>query len=393
MVKVDSPMEGVLYGKESVANVALHQSERIKCPDSPPDRRREVKQNSPAESNRKPGTRMALTITHDTPPNAGIALEVAPGIRWLRMPLPYALDHINLWLVKDGDGWTAIDTGIALDTVRDAWRQLLPSHPLKRQIVTHFHPDHLGLAAWLERETGAPLWMTLGEYTSAWLVQQQIGGYGVAPMLAFFRSHGLDDTRLTALEQRGNSYARGVPEIPLSYRRIFAGEEILIGAHRWQVIAGFGHAAEHASLYCADLGVLISGDMLLPRISTNISAFSTTPTTDPVGLFLDSIRRFCTLPQDTLVLPSHGKPFRGIHERVEQLTEHHRERCAALLAACAAPRTAADLLTVMFEREITDAHQSMFAMGEAIAHLIHLEQTQAMRRVVENGIIHFVAAH
>ncbi len=319
-------------------------------------------------------------------------MDVAPGVRWLRMPLPFALDHINLWLLADGDAWTAVDTGIALDAVKVAWRAVLPAHPLARQIVTHFHPDHLGLAAWLEQETGAPLWMTQGEYATAQLVKHQIAGYGAPAMVEFFRAHGLGSQLASALEMRGNAYGRGVPEIPATFRRLFEGQEIAIGGHGWRVITGFGHAAEHASLYSATLGVLIAGDMLLPRISTNVSAFAAVPDANPLRQFLDSIDRFTALPADTLVLPSHGKPFRGIHERVAELHAHHKDRCQALLDACAeAPKNAAELMPVLFEREIADPHQTMFAMGEAIAHLIYLEQAQALRRVVDNDIIRFAS--
>ncbi|HEX8962977.1 MAG TPA: MBL fold metallo-hydrolase [Rhodocyclaceae bacterium] len=338
---------------------------------------------------------MELHYTHEKLPAAGETIEVAPGVRWLRMPLPYALDHVNLYLIRDGaDGWAAVDTGIALDPVKDAWRSVLKDHRLTRQIVTHFHPDHVGLAAWLEAETGAPLWMTQGEYATAQLVKNQIAGYGIPAMTDFFRRHGLDAERVAAIDRRGNAYGRGVPELPPTFRRLFEGEEFAIGEDTWQVIPGFGHSAEHASLYCAQRRILVSGDMLLPRISTNVSSFAAAPEADPLGSYLDSIDRFRALSADALVLPSHGKPFRGVHARIEQLHEHHRERCGVLLQACAArPQTAAELLPALFERDITDPHQTMFAMGEAIAHLIYLERTRAMTRVLDDDTIRFVAVH
>lgn len=368
--------------------------------DGTPDRRGggEVKQISRSESNRVPALSPAdmtqLHTTHEALPEAGETIEVAPGVQWLRMPLPFALDHINLWLLADGDAWTAVDTGIALDAVKDAWRQALAGKRLARQIVTHFHPDHVGLADWLERETGAPLWMTLGEYATAQLVKQQVAGYSIPAMLEFFRGHGLDAGRLAALEARGNAYGRGVPALPAHFHRIHDGEEIAVGGRRWRVIVGHGHAAEHASLYCDELRVLIAGDMLLPRISTNVSAFAAAPDNDALGAFLASIARFTALPDDTLVLPSHGRPFRGIRARVAQLEAHHAERCRLLQEACAqAPRTAAELMPVLFERDIADAHQTMFALGEAIAHLIHLEQSRVVERVVDNGTVRFISTN
>jgi len=323
-------------------------------------------------------------------PVAGTAEPVAEGIEWLRMPLPFALDHINLWLIEDGDTWTAVDTGIALEPVREAWKSVMATRRLSRQIVTHFHPDHLGLAAWLQEQTGAPLWITQGEYLTGTMIKNQWAAYGISAMVDFFRANGLDEARLQALLDRGNAYGRGVPTIPTTFQPLWDGMMVDIGTHAWRIIVGHGHAPEHASLYCDDLRVLISGDMLLPRISTNISAFASAPDWDPLGAFLASLDAFRALPADTLVLPSHGLPFRGMHERVDQLYDHHDRQCDKLLVACSAPMSAADLIPVMFPREIADPHQTMFAMGEAIAHLHHLHQARRLERVTENGIIRYV---
>ena len=323
---------------------------------------------------------MPLSYPHPELPEAGATVRVAPGVDWVRMPLPFALDHINLWLLEDGFGasgepaWTTVDTGVALEPLKENWRALLVTHPLRRQIVTHNHPDHLGLAAWLERETGAPLWITLGEYATAQLLCAEAGNYTIEAMLDLFRRHGLDEEKLAALASRGNAYKQVVPQIPATFRRLFAGESIAIGGNDWRIIVGHGHAPEHASLYCERLGVLISGDMLLPRISTNISVLAALPTGNPLGLFLDSITHFEALPTDTLVLPSHGKPFRGLHQRVAELQAHHRDRCADLLKACDREKSAAELIPVLFTRDLADAHQTMFAMGEAMAHINYLEQ-------------------
>ena len=341
---------------------------------------------------------MSLSYPFEQLPETGATIEVLPGLRWVRMPLPFALDHINLWLLRDGISvsgralWTAVDTGVATDDIKSCWRRLLPEHPLKRQIVTHCHPDHLGLSAWLEQESGAPLAITLGEYTTAQMIHAQIGNFGIAAMLEMFRSHGLDEARLEALARRGNVYKRVVPEIPATYRRLFPNEDIAIGAHAWRVIVGYGHSPEHAALYCEELRVLISGDMLLPRISTNMSVIAPNPDGNPLGLFLDAIAGFKALPADTLVLPSHGRPFRGLHARIAELELHHRERCADLLAACATPKSAAELIPVLFPREITDAHQTMFAMGEAMAHLNYLEQADALTRSIDSGCTRFITS-
>ena len=334
-----------------------------------------------------------IAYPHETAPAPGTAVPVAPGIEWMCMPLPFALNHINLWLLADGDGYAAVDTGFSLDPVKEAWKSALTERRLTRCIVTHCHPDHLGLAAWLEQETGAPLWIAQGEYLAAHMMAEQISGYAISSMVEFFRRHGLDQARIDALTARGNGYKRGVPEIPATFQRLFADQLLKIGDHEWRTIVGHGHAPEHMSLYCAELGVLISGDMLLPRISTNISVMASNPHGDPLGLFLASIDGFRALPEDTLVLPSHGRPFRGLHARVDQLHAHHAERCEVLLAACKGnPRSAADLIAVLFNREIPDPHQTMFAMGEAIAHLNYLEHAGKMQRIEENALIRFVSS-
>lgn len=332
-----------------------------------------------------------------TPPSAGETLEVAPGVLWLRMPLPFALNHINLWLLAEEDGWIIVDTGFALDAVKACWEKILAQLAqspaggrIKRIVVTHFHPDHLGLAAWLQEKTGAPLCMTLGEYLTAHAVWHEIGGHGNQPMLAQFRRHGLGEAQCAALAARSGGYNRGVPSLPQTYRRLYDREILTIGGRRWQVRVGHGHSPEHAALYCADLGVLISGDMLLPKISTNISVFAVTPQADSLADYLGSLDRYRELPAETLVLPSHGLPFYGMHDRVNAQHAHHEERLLVLEENCATPRSAAELLQTLFNREL-DTHQTMFAMGEAIAHLNRLEHAGRIARTQgDDGVIRFV---
>jgi glyoxylase-like metal-dependent hydrolase (beta-lactamase superfamily II) len=334
-----------------------------------------------------------LDYPYTQAPEARHALCVAPGVLWLRLPLPFALDHINVWLLRDGAGWTLVDTGIGNDATRAQWEVLMPEllegRPILRVIATHAHPDHLGLADWFTTRHHCPLWMTQGEYLTAHSIWNEVAGYGAAPLGRMFKRHGLDPARVDAIVSRGNLYRRGVPAIPTSYRRILDGEQIVIGPHRWRVIAGYGHSAEHAALYCEDLSLLISGDMLLPKISTNVSVWPTDPDGDPVGLFLDSIRRFDALPADTLVLPSHGLPFRGIQARTGALHAHHEARLGELLAAAATPMTAADALPILFRREL-DNQQLFFAMGEAIAHLNHLYYRVVLKRALrDDNVIAF----
>ena len=326
-------------------------------------------------------------------PDPGSAREVVPGLWWLRMPLPFALDHVNLWLCHDRDGWVQIDTGLGNAATRALWEQhfrtTFHGRPLRRVIATHYHPDHAGNAAWLASRWACPVAMAEAEYLTAHAVAEERAGYGTEATCALFRSHGLDDSALAALATRGNSYRRHVPELPLCHERLLADDEIAIGDRRWRVLPGQGHSPEHVALYCAELGVLVSGDMLLPKISTNVSVWPSDPDGDPLRLFLTSLERFERLPAGTLVLPSHGLPFVGIHPRLDALRAHHAARLAEVQAAAAkAPVTASDMLPVLFRRPL-DTQQQLFAMGEAIAHLNHLWHAGDLERAAVGSIFHY----
>lgn len=339
-----------------------------------------------------PGESMSLHYPYSHPPAAAIRQEVAPGVFWLRMPLPFQLDHINLWLLREGAGWAIIDTGFANDDVRGIWEQVLAEldGPVTRLIVTHFHPDHLGLASWLTARTGAPLYMTTGEFLTAHVVWNEVGGHGARFMVEQFRQHGLDDVHLAKFEKRGSGYRQAMPALPDHYERLMSGDELKIGAHAWEIVIGHGHSPEHAALYCRELDVLISGDMLLPKISTNISVFAATPHANALSWYLASLAQMGReIPANTLVLPSHGLPFVGVQARVEALHAHHDERLRALEVASEVPQSAAELLPTLFPRAL-DTHQTMFAMGEAIAHLNYLEQTGRMSKTIgADGVIRF----
>lgn len=333
----------------------------------------------------------------DTLPAPGNVQQVAPGLFWLRMDLPFALDHINLWLVRDSAGWTVVDCGIATDTTRTSWETIfetaLDGLPITRVIATHCHPDHVGLSDWLCSRWTAPLWMTTGEYGFARMMSSSLPGVDGTAMLPHFQRHGLaDEAVLEQLKGRKSYYPTLVPGVPASYHRMQDRQTFRIGEHDWQVITGFGHSPEHASLYCADLNVLISGDMVLPRISTNVSVFAVEPDANPVQLYLDSLGKYRDLPEDTLVLPSHGKPFRGLHTRITQLQDHHKERLAEVVQACAKPQSAADIVPIMFRRKL-DAHQLTFAMGEALAHLHKLWfDGTLVRESGDDGVLRFRTA-
>lgn len=312
------------------------------------------------------------------------------------MPLPFALDHINVWLLRDGAGWTIVDSGFGIDVTKNLWEQVfgeyLAGRPVTRVIVTHLHPDHIGLAGWLADRFSAEVWMTSAEFASAHLHWNTVGALH-DKVVDLYRQHGLDETRLASIAGRGAMYRRSIPALPATFRRIADGESIAIDGRAWRVIIGRGHSPEHASLYCESLGVLISGDMVLPKITTNVSVVPYEPEGNPLGMFLESLKRFVTLPHDTLVLPSHGLVFYGVRERLEDLTHHHEERFDLIADACRTPQSATALLGQLFKRQL-DAHQLSFAMGEAIAHLNYLMYEKRVERLEDaGGIYRFARAN
>jgi glyoxylase-like metal-dependent hydrolase (beta-lactamase superfamily II) len=321
------------------------------------------------------------------PPGPGEALPVAPGILWLRMPLPFALDHINLWLLEESDGFTLVDTGYGSADTRALWErhfaQTLSGRPITRIIATHCHPDHLGNAAWIAQRFGCNVAMTHGEFMAAHAIIDERAAHAPADTCELFRLHGMAHDDVAALAARGNLYKRGVPAAPTAFDRVQGDDTLQMGRQRWRVIIGHGHSSEHAALFADVHDVLISGDMLLPRISTNVAVWPSDPNGDPLGRFLHSLAAFEKLPPSTLVLPSHGLPFRGIAMRVGQLRAHHEARLAELFDAIAespAPVSAAQMVPVLFRREL-DLQQRFFAMGEAIAHLNHLWRHGRVRRL------------
>ena len=330
----------------------------------------------------------------DTLPAIGAVLPLAPGVQWLRMPLPFALDHINLWLIADRSdraaGWCAVDCGVASDATRAAWDQVLEERSLLRVIATHCHPDHVGLSDWLCSRFDAPFLATAGEYGFARMMSAALPGVDGTAAIPHFERHGLVDQTLRAkMAERRNYYPSLVPAVPHAYTRLQDGQQLSIGEHSWRVITGFGHSPEHAALYCETLKLLISGDMILPRISTNVSVFAVEPLGNPLQQYLDSLAKFKDLPDDTLVLPSHGRPFRGVHTRMQQLRDHHCARLAEVMQACRTPRSAVDIVPIMFRRPL-DAHTLTFALGEALAHLHKLWFDGLLQRETgADGVIRF----
>lgn len=304
-------------------------------------------------------------------PEDGAAQEIVPGIVWLRMALPFALNHVNLWLLRDGDGWTAVDTGYNDDVTRSYWETVfggvLEGRPITRLIVTHFHPDHLALAGWLIARWGCSLWMTYSEWTQAHL--NRLGGAtaDVDARLRFYAANGIADESAVGYRMKRPDFSKIIMPLPDAVHRMVDGDTVPIDGRGWRVITGAGHSPEHAALWCEELNILISGDQVLPRITTNISLQSVEPEGDPLKLYLESLGKFRGVRADALVLPSHDRPFYGLHDRLDALAEHHEERLEAAYEACAVPCTGFDLIPALFKRKL-DAHQMGFAIGEALSH-------------------------
>ena len=343
------------------------------------------------DSHAKPAS--GLDYPWAAPPAPAALLEVAEGVHWLRMPLPLALDHINLWLLEGPDGWTLVDCGMATEKTRGLWRELFAGAarrlPPQQVIATHFHPDPVGLAGWLSREFALPLTMTETEHRTARMIKDLDDEAFVARLSAFFLPHGLDAGRMEMLAGYGNAYARTVEAPPLDFTRIADDDILEIGGRHWRVIVGRGHAPEHAALYCEDLQVLICGDLVLPEITPNVSTEWFDQESDHLADYLTSLTRFWRLPEDTLVLPSHRLPYRGLHARIREIEGHHEERLQRVLAfAGDAPFSAADILPVIFDRPL-EGYQVFFALGEAVAHLDHLVNRRALAVDREDGMVRY----
>jgi glyoxylase-like metal-dependent hydrolase (beta-lactamase superfamily II) len=309
------------------------------------------------------------------PPAAGATLEVAPGVLWVRMPLPFALRWINLWLLENGDGWTVVDTGVATDESRHHWQAVFDSarlggKPVTGVIVTHMHPDHVGLASWITRQFGCPLWMSRLEYITCRMLLADTGRQAPEEGVSFYRSAGWDEPALLAYRERFGGFGRLVAPLPDAYRRLTAGDRLEIGDRQWHLLGGNGHSPEHICLWCPELKLCISGDQILPRISSNVSVFPTEPAADPLSDWLESCARLKgQLAADVLVLPAHNEPFTGVHHRLQELMDgHERSLDQVERQLREGPRRAVDLFPALFPRQISGELLG-FATGESLAHL------------------------
>ena len=325
-----------------------------------------------------------------TGPEPGTLIQLAEGIGWTRSPVPGSLRHINLWVLDDGDGVALVDAGLDIAAAREAWEALfagpLSGRKVTRLIATHFHPDHLGLVGWLAGRFDVRLWMTRGEWLFARMLTADVRDAPPPEALAYWRAAGWSEEQITAEAEKGwGRFASVVSPVPVSHVRIRDGDTLRIGARDWRIVVGSGHSPEHACLVDFEGNVMIAGDQVLPRITSNVSLSLSEPEGDPLGEWLDSIARLKQLPDDLLVLPSHGEPFTGLHARLDALAEGHRGRLDALHAHLAEPRRAVDCFSILFGRKIGDSSMGL-ATGEALAHLRRLEVEGRAARDVGAGV-------
>ncbi len=330
-------------------------------------------------------------------PAPGKTQEVAPGVRWLTMPMGGSLNHINLYLIEDRSGWWVVDTGLALDRVAALWHEIfdkeLGGKPVVGVICTHFHPDHTGQATMITDHFRCTFYMTRGEYYQA---RAFSGGPGSSHSswrgLEFYKRAGMPDDYVEQLQtmwQQRSSDGMSMREMPSGFHALEHGDVLEIGGRSWQVAVGRGHSPEHACLYCAELDIMLSGDQILPVITSNVSVHPTEPDANPLNQWMQSLDAFRRTPDDTLILPAHNLPFYGVRTRLRDLMDHHEDRMLAVEEACIEPKTANDMLPVLFSRKL-DPRQTMMALGEAIAHLhLLMHRNRVERTLHEDGLYRY----
>ena len=317
-----------------------------------------------------------LRWEYEETPDPGTFVQAVPGFYWLRMPLPFPLAHINLWLLDDGDGFSIVDCGVNDDNTHEIWRQTISAvtrgASLNRVLVTHMHPDHVGSAGWLCEAFETDLWMSREEYLLCRVLTADTGREAPDAGVTFYRAAGFPDAALDRYQKMFGMFGRLVAPMPESYIRLQDGDVIELGASQFEIVVGRGHSPEHACLFDAERNLLIAGDQVLPNISSNVSVFPTEPRANPLADWLDSLRRLKTrLPDDVLVFPAHGRPFRNVQKRLDQLIQEHEDGLESLLSLCREPKRAIDTFPALFRAPIRDSGLIM-ATGESLAHLNYL---------------------
>lgn len=335
----------------------------------------------------------------DHAPSYGEIYPIAPDIGWTRMPVPGNLAHINLWLLDEGGaGYALVDTGLFMPPTIEQWKAMfagnLADRELKRIFVTHFHPDHVGCAGWLSNRFKVPVWMNRTEWLMARMLVADQADQPPEDVLSNRRFAGFDEERIEEVRKRGwGGFAKAVSRLPTGHVRMDDGQVIRVGQRDWTVMTGGGHTPEHACLVDFDNGMIIAGDQILPRITSNVSVMDSEPTADPLGEWLESMKKFReALPADMLVLPAHGEPFTGVHVRLDKLASGHHERLDKLESALRQTEMrAVDTFALLFDREIDDTVYGL-AAGEAQAHLRYLHFAGRIKCEIRDGVGWYHAA-
>jgi len=330
-----------------------------------------------------------LVFPFDQVPPPGQVVQVAPGFLWARMPLPFKLDHVNVYFIREGDGWAVFDTGIHDDRTCQHWRELLDG-PFKQQtitrvIVSHYDPDHIGMAGWLCDRLGVRLQTTLSSYLSSHTIALSPWASQSDAYREFYRSHGMDDTAATIVGDMGHEYLKMVAPLPATFKRVLSGDMVRIGNHSFVALTADGHSPEQVMLYCESAKVILVADQVLAKITPNVSVWGEQPDDNPLEWYLKSLNMLkADIPADVLVLPGHRLPFFGLHLRCDQIIDHHRERCNIVHRACMdAPQSVADLISVLFRPNL-DPHQLSFAFGEALAHVNFMVADGRLRCAIDD---------
>ena len=323
-----------------------------------------------------------LSYPYPKNPKPGEVREIADGIFWLRMPLPFGLDHINLWALEEEESWSVVDTGTNTPEIRAIWDSFWKNRgkgkPVRRVVVTHLHPDHVGLAGWMCRKWDADLWMSRTDYLMCRTLVGDTGRTAPQEALRFYQAAGFVDKHILAYMKAFGGFGRFVSEMPNAYNRLQDGDRIPLGRRDWEVVVGRGHAPEHICLYAAEEDLFITGDQVLPRITSNISVFPTEPNANPLSEWLASCRHLKErVPDSVLALPAHNEPFRGLHRRLDDLLENHETALARLQEMCREPKRAIDVFPALFRRKV-DGSLTIMAVGESIAHLNYLRASGVM---------------
>ncbi len=326
-------------------------------------------------------------------PEPGYTLEVAAGIFWVRMPLPFSLDHVNLWILKDGCGWVVIDTGLANKKTKELWqtieKELLKEKPVNKLIVTHLHPDHFAAAGYLCERWQCPLYISRSEYFIGRAVFENAKSAAPHEALKFYESAGFDDDALEKYRKNYGSFANDASAIPNIYKRLNDNDELIIDGCRWRIITGSGHSPEHCCLLCEEKNIFIAGDQLIPNITSNVSVWSVEPDANPLKDWLESCNKLLNLiPNNVLVLPGHGLPFSGTHQRLNELIKNHDQSLDKLYTLLVEPKRVIDVFDVLFKRKVS-TETLLFATGESIAHLNYLMVQKKIIRINKNGVYYY----